>query len=179
MKKRNIVLILMSLSMILCHSVSIAQVSLDNDLTKEIRKQVKQLKKEGWKIVDGEKTMEEQLSVCLQYSLDSCCIVESSTQVSSSYRMGYTIAHAKALGALASKLESKIRTENELTTTNQNVGLEVESSIQFQNQLQSHSDEMMNEAFPVLVLTRELPNGACEVQVHMAVNINKKVKAKR
>ena len=139
-------------------------------MSKEIKGQLKQLKKEGWTVVDGEKAMEEQLADCLRYRLDTCCMVESSTQTSSSYRLGYIAARAKALGTLASRLESQIQSETELALMNRNTDTGASESItQFRNNLQSRSEDALSDAFPVLVLTRELPNGTYEVQVHLAI----------
>ena len=141
-------------------------------VTKEAKKQAKAFKKEGWAVADGEKEIELQLADLQRYANDTLYIVESATQRSKTYHLGYTSARAKALRGIASRLSTLIASETNVAQTNlQTGGGEVESQMALKSRIKSISQETLSDAFPVLVLSRQLPDGTCEVQVHLAIAI--------
>ena len=144
-------------------------------VTKEAKKQAKTFKKEGWKVNDGEKALEEQIADLQQYMNNSLYIVESATQKSKAYHLALKSANEKAKGAIARRLNTLIASETSLVQTNQQTsGDEVESQQAFSNRIKSISRETLSDAFPVLVMSRQLPDGTCEVQVHLAIAIPEK-----
>lgn len=141
-------------------------------VTKEAKKQAKSLKKEGWTVNDGEKDLEQQLADLQSYTSDSLYIVESATQKSKTYHLGYTSAHAKALRGIAGRLNTLIATETSVVQTNLQSGEGgIESQQALSNRIKSVSQETLSDAFPVMVISRQLPDGTCEVQVHLAIAI--------
>ena len=146
-------------------------------VTKEAKKQAKVFKKEGWTVNNGEKDMEQQFDDLQQYTNDTLYIVESATQKAKSYHLGYTSAHAKALRGIASRLSTLVASETNVIQTNvQGENGEAESQQAMKSRIKSISQETLSDAFPVLVLSRELPDGTCEVQVHLAIAIPEKQK---
>ena len=139
-------------------------------VTKEVKKQAKTMKKEGWTVAEGGKSIELQLADLQQYMRDEDFIVESGSQVSKNYHLGYTSALAKAQRAIVSRLNTLIRSDINIIQKNvQSSDEEAESQTALNAQVRSLSAETLTNAFPVLVLSRELPDGTCEVQVHLAI----------
>lgn len=144
-------------------------------VTKEVKKQAKTFKKEGWTVNDGEKTLEEQIADLQQYMSDTLYIVESATQKSKAYHLALKSATEKAKGALVRHLSTLITQETTLVQTDQQTGSDgVESQQAFNNRIKSISRETLSDAIPVLVISRQLPDGTCEVQVHLAIAIPEK-----
>lgn len=141
-------------------------------VTKEAKKQAKTFKKEGWTVNEGDKTLEEQVADFLRYANDTLYIVESATQKSKAYHLALKSANEKAKGAIARRLNTLIASETTLVQTNQQTADDsVESQQALSNRIKSISRETLSGAFPVLVMTRQLPDGTCEVQVHLAIAI--------
>ena len=144
-------------------------------VTKEVKKQAKAFKKEGWTVADGEKSMEMQLADLQRYMSDDGYIVESASQKSKTYHLGLTSARAKALRGIAGRLSTLIASDAEVVQTNvQSEDGEAESQVALNARIKSVSQETLSDAFPVLVLSRQLPDGTCEVQVHLAIAIPEK-----
>ncbi len=144
-------------------------------VTKEVKKQAKTFKKEGWTVNDGEKTLEEQIADLQQYMSDTLYIVESATQKAKAYHLALKSASEKAKGALVRHLSTLITQETTLVQTDQQTGSDgVESQQAFNNRIKSISRETLSNAIPVLVISRQLPDGTCEVQVHLAIAIPEK-----
>jgi len=142
-------------------------------VTKEVKKQAKSMKKEGWKVNDGDKSIEIQLADLQRYMSDDDYIVESASQISKSYHLGYTSARAKALRALSLRLSTLIASDTEIAQTNvQKEDGEAESQVALNARIKSMTQETLSNAFPVLVLSRQLPDGTCEVQVHLAIEVD-------
>lgn len=162
--KRWIVLLTVSLLM----SATWAQIP----VTKEAKKQAKSFKKEGWTVADGEKSMEQQVADFLYYTSNSDYIVESATQKTKAYHLGFRSANEKAKGAIARRLNTIIASATTVSQTNLEGGDgQVESQVALDSRIKSISQETLSGAFPVLVLSRQLPDGTCEVQVHLAIAI--------
>ena len=143
---------------------------LTKEQMKEVKKQAKQLKKEGWTVAEGEKSLDEQLADCQRYNNDPHYIVASASQVSASYRLGYTAVRAKALRAIAARIQTMISSETDLVRTNQQQDDgSIDSQSAFKTKIKSVSQEVLSEAFPVLVISRQLPDGTCEIQAHLAI----------
>ena len=156
-------------SMTLFVSVSWAQAT----VTKEVKKQAKSMKKEGWKVNENDKSIELQLADLQRYMSDDDYIVESASQKAKTYHQGYTSAHAKALRALSLRLSTLIASDTEVAQTNvQKEDGEAESQVALNARIKSVSQETLSNAFPVLVLSREWPDGTCEVQVHLAIEVD-------
>lgn len=162
--KRWIVLLAVSLLM----SATWAQIP----VTKEAKKQAKSFKMEGWTVADGEKSMEQQVADFLYYTSNSDYVVESATQKSKAYHLGFRSANEKAKGAIARRLNTIIASSTTVSQTNLEGGDgQVESQVALDSRIKSISQETLSGAFPVLVLSRQLPDGTCEVQVHLAIAI--------
>jgi hypothetical protein len=141
-------------------------------VTKEAKKQAKTLKKEGWTVNDGEKDLEQQVADFLYYTSNSDYIVESATQKTKAYHLGFRSANEKAKGAIARRLNTIIASATTVSQTNLEGGDgQVESQVALDSRIKSISQETLSGAFPVLVLSRQLPDGTCEVQVHLAIAI--------
>ena len=141
-------------------------------MTKEAKKQAKSFKKEGWTVADGEKSMEQQVADFLYYTNNSDYVVESATQKSKAYHLGFRSANEKAKGAIARRLNTIIASSTTVSQTNLEGGDgQVESQVALDSRIKSISQETLSGAFPVLVLSRQLPDGTCEVQVHLAIAI--------
>ena len=144
-------------------------------VTKEVKKQAKTFKKEGWTVNVGEKAMEQQLTDLQQYMNDPNYVVESATQKSKAYHMALKSANEKAKGAIVRRLNTLIASETSLVQTNQQTSEGgVESQQALSTRIKSISKETLSDAFPVLVMSRQLPDGTCEVQVHLAIAIPEK-----
>jgi hypothetical protein len=165
-KRISILMVLMALSLLM--TVAWAQTT----VTKEAKKQAKAFMKEGWTVADGEKEMELQLADLQRYTNDTLYIVESATQKSKTYHLGYTTARAKALRGIASRLSTLIASDTEVSQVNlQSADGEAESKVALNARIKSISQETLSDAFPVMVLSRQLPDGTCEVQVHLAIAV--------
>ena len=141
-------------------------------VTKDAKKQAKTFKKEGWTVNVGEKSMEQQFADLQHYMNDPNYVVESATQKSKAYHLALRGANEKAKGAIVRRLNTLIASETSLVQTNQQTGDDaVESQQAFSNRIKSISQETLSDAFPVLVMSRQLPDGTCEVQVHLAIAI--------
>ena len=142
----------------------------DTNPSKEAKKQAKTMKKEGWQVADGEKSLEMQLTECQLCMTDSNYIVESATFRAANYHLGYNTAHAKALRAIASRLNTFITSDTEMIQFNQQQADGTpQSGIGINRQTKSISEETLSNAFPVLVISRKMPDGTYEVQVHLAI----------
>ena len=144
-------------------------------VTKEVKKQAKSMKKEGWSVADSDKSIELQLADLQRYMSDEGYVVESASQISKSYHLGYSSARAKALRGISLRLNTLIASDTEVAQTNvQSEDGEAESQVALNARVKSISQETLSNVFPVLVLSRQLPDGTCEVQVHLAIAIPEK-----
>ncbi|MBP5713518.1 MAG: hypothetical protein J6X07_02310 [Prevotella sp.] len=146
-------------------------------VTKEAKKQAKAFKKEGWTVNKGDKTLEEQVADFLYYTNHTGYIVESATQKSKTYHSGLTSASARANGAIVRRMNTLIASVTTVSQTNLQGGDgETESKVALEGRIKSLSLETLKSVFPVLVMSRELPDGTCEVQVHQAIAIPEELK---
>jgi len=146
----------------------------DTNPSKEAKKQAKTMKKEGWQVADGEKSLEVQLTECQLCMTDSNYVVESATFRATNYHLGYNTAHAKALRAIAGRLNTLISSDTEMIRANQQqTDGTLQSDIEINRRTKSVSEETLSNAFPVLVISRQLPDGTYEVQVHLAIALKK------
>jgi len=168
MKIRYMKSLLVVCAMMLSVSVSWAQ----SAVSKDVKKQAKTMKKEGWTVNESDKSIELQLAELQRYMNDEGYVVESASQVAKSFHLGYTSARAKALRAISLRLSTLIASDTEVAQTNvQKEDGEAESQVALNARIKSVSQETLSNAFPVLVLSRQLPDGTCEVQVHLAIAI--------
>ena len=144
-------------------------------VTKEVKKQAKTMKKEGWTVAEGDKSMEQQLADLKYYTNEGGYVVESGSQLGKNFSLGQTGARAKALRAISLRLSTLIASDTEVAQTNvQSEDGEAESQVALNARVKSVSQETLSDAFPVFVVYRKILDNMYEVQVHLAIAIPEK-----
>lgn len=147
--------------------------------TKKAKKQAKKLKKEGWMVPAGEKSIEEQLMQCLLYrkeliktengEITNRFIMGFGAQSAKNYNTSYAVACANAQTELAGMLNTEIVAVIEMGLENvQYSSVDAATMNRFSAKSQHVVDVTLKNSKPVLVIYRRLQNNDFEVQVQLA-----------
>lgn len=154
-------------------------------VAKDIKKTVKQMEKEGWKVNMGALSLEKQLekSQQMQYEFDMNTgmpkyIMGEGKVISSNYSAGKNQAMAQAKTELAGNIQTEVAALIEDKTGNNEIGqgeaVAFSESVQAAKQMIAQS---IGRTIPVVECYRELKNGNVEVQVRVFYNIEMSLQA--
>lgn len=153
-------------------------------LSKDSKKMIKRLKKEGWLVIAGEKSMEQQIlqsQLCdVEQMVDkdgsstNRYVCHTSVQTAGTFNTAYAAARTNALVELASMLKTDLVAAVESQLSNeQGSDMSATTKSKFSQQARSVVDATIKSAIPVLVIYRKLPNNFFEVQVRLAYDMKK------
>lgn len=154
-------------------------------VAKDIKKAVKQMEKDGWKVNMGALSLEKQLekSQQMQYEFDMNTgmpkyIMGEGKVISSNYSAGKNQAMAQAKTELAGNIATEVAALIEDKTGNNEIGqgeaVSFSESVQAAKQMIAQS---IGRTIPVVECYRELKNGNVEVQVRVFYNIEMSLQA--
>lgn len=154
-------------------------------VAKDIKKAVKQMEKEGWKVNMGALSLEKQMekSQQMQWELDMNSglpkyIMGEGKVISSNYSAGKNQAMAQAKTELAGNIQTEVAALIEDKTGNNEIGqgeaVAFSESVQAAKQMIAQS---IGRTIPVVECYRELKNGNVEVQVRVFYNIEMSLQA--
>ena len=154
-------------------------------VAKDIKKAVKQMEKDGWKVNMGALSLEKQLekSQQMQYEFDMNTgmpkyIMGEGKVISSNYSAGKNQAMAQAKTELAGNIQTEVAAIIEDKTGNNEIGqgeaVSFSESVQAAKQMIAQS---IGRTIPVVECYRELKNGNVEVQVRVFYNIEMSLQA--
>lgn len=154
-------------------------------VAKDIKKAVKQMEKDGWKVNMGALSLEKQLekSQQMQYEFDMNTgmpkyIMGEGKVISSNYSAGKNQAMAQAKTELAGNIQTEVAALIEDKTGNNEIGqgeaVSFSESVQAAKQMIAQS---IGRTIPVVECYRELKNGNVEVQVRVFYNIEMSLQA--
>lgn len=143
------------------------------------KKQAKELKKQGWLVPAGEKSIEQQIMASQIYgemltkdANDNTIkryILQTAMQTAGTYNAGYAAARTSAQVELASMLKTQIAAAMQQKLDNgQGSSINANTIDKFHQRAQSIVDETLTNAIPVTIIYRELNNGNYQVQVRLA-----------
>ena len=147
--------------------------------TKNAKKQAKELKKEGWTVPAGEKSIEQQITESQLYGAELMTdengnttkrfILETAVQTAGTYNAGYAAARANAQAELAAMLKTQIVSAMQGKLDNsQNSSVSAVTIDKFNQRSRVIVDETLSNSLPVLAVYRRLQNNNFEVQVRIA-----------
>lgn len=147
--------------------------------TKNAKKQAKELKKEGWTVPAGEKSIEQQITESQLYGAELMTdengnttkrfILETAVQTAGTYNAGYAAARANAQAELAAMLKTQIVSAMQGKLDNsQNSSVSAVTIDKFNQRSRAIVDETLSNSLPVLAVYRRLQNNNFEVQVRIA-----------
>ena len=147
--------------------------------TKDAKKQAKELKKEGWTVPAGEKSIEQQITQSQFYSAELMTdenggatkrfIMQTAVQTAGSYNAGYAAARANAQTELAAMLKTEIVAAMQTKLDNaQSSDINAVTVDKFNERARSIVDATLTNSIPTLVVYRRIQNHNFEVQVRIA-----------
>lgn len=153
--------------------------TLNAKLTKSAKKQAKELKKEGWVVLAGEPTIEQQITRSQLYGEEYISdeannatkrfIMQTTMQTGGTYNAAYAAARANAQVELASLLKTQIAAAMQSKLDNaQASGISATTVDKFNQRSRAIVDETLTNAINILAIYRRLPNNNFEVQVRLA-----------
>lgn len=147
--------------------------------TKSAKKQAKELKKNGWTVPAGSRSIEEQITESQLYGAELTkdengatmrrYILQTAIQTSGSFNAGYAAARSAAMVELASLMKTRIVAAMQHKLDNdQSQSLTATTIDKFNQRSKAIVDEVLTRSIPVLVVYREKPAHQFEVQVRLA-----------
>ncbi|MBO5880792.1 MAG: hypothetical protein J6Q57_04020 [Paraprevotella sp.] len=151
---------------------------LNSKPTKDAKKQAKQLKKQGWLVPAGEKSIEKQLTESQllgeELMVDEAgsptkrYILHTSNQVSGTYNAGYAAARNAATVELAANIKTQVAAAMQAKLdNNQTSAINAVTVDKFNERAKSIVDQSLTNMRTVVALYRVLPNNNYEVQVRL------------
>lgn len=146
----------------------------DKKIAKTVKKQVKQWKKEGWKTMPGQLTLEQQMQRSVtyqeQYEDDNALMPKYVWGDASSEAQVYDAGKAQALELaqlnLAGNIESRVAQIIENNVGNDQTSSEqVTSLVKTLKRAKRHVQANLGQTIPVIEVYRELKNGNVQVRV--------------
>ena len=155
-----------------------------SQLSKDSKKMIKRLKKEGWMVPAGEKSMEQQIlqsQLCdVEQIIDkdgssiNRYVCHTSVQTAGTFNTAYAAARTVALVELASMLKTDLVAAVESQLSNeQGSDMSATTKSKFSQQARSVVDATIKSAIPILVIYRKLSNNFFEVHVRLAYAMKK------
>lgn len=156
---------------------------LNQEPTKDAKKQAKKLEKEKWVVPAGERPIAQQLTATQlygeEYMLDESgnatkrFIIRSGMSTSGTYNSGYTIARNQAANEIAASLKTQIAAAvQSKMDNNQTSAVDATTAERFNQRAKSVVDACLTNVQQTMVIYRRLPNGNFEVQVSIAFDKN-------
>ena len=146
--------------------------------TKDAKKQAKQLKKQGWLVPAGEKSIEKQLTESQllgeELMVDEAgsptkrYILHTSNQVAGTYNAGYAAARNAATIELAANIKTQVAAAMQAKLdNNQTSAINAVTVDKFNERAKSIVDQSLTNMRTVVALYRVLPNNNYEIQVRL------------
>ena len=147
--------------------------------TKAAKKQAKDLKKEGWTVPAGEKSIEQQVTMSQLYGEELMVteegyntkrfIMGTGRQTSGSYNVGYAAARANAMAEVASMIKTQLVSSITMKQDNsQTTSIAAVTVDKFNQKIDAIVDQTLTNAIPMVSIYHQLPNGNFDVQVRLA-----------
>lgn len=147
--------------------------------TKDAKVDGKRLKKDGWVVPAGEKSIEKQLTESQllgeelmadeEGNITKRFILHTATQVSGTYNTGYAAARTAANVELASVLRTQVAAAIQQKADNQQTSaINAVTVDKFNERAKAIVDATLTNSRPVVAIYRVLPNNNFEVQVRLA-----------
>ncbi len=147
--------------------------------TKEAKRQAKELKKEGWTVPAGERTIEQQLTTSQLYGEELMAdengaptkrfIQQTAIQTAGSFNAGYAAARSSAQVELAALLQTEIVSAMQSKLDNaQSSAISATTVDKFNQRTKAIVDQSLTNSIPCVKIYRRLTNGNFEVQVRLA-----------
>jgi hypothetical protein len=149
--------------------------------TKEAKKQAKQLKKEGWTVMAGDRSIEQQINESHLYSAELMAdengaqtkrfIIQSGMSTSGTFNAGKAVARAAAQAELASMLKTEIVAAMQQKLDNEQYsGIDAQTIDKFNQRAKFIVDQTLTNTPVFMTIYRRLPNNNFEVQVRLAID---------
>lgn len=147
--------------------------------TKDAKKQAKELKKEGWTVPAGEKSIEQQITQSQLYgeelttdengAITKRYLQHTGQTTSGTYNSGVAAARAAAQTELAAMLKTEIVAAFQQKMDNAQTSAITATTIdKFNERARAVVDQALTNSIPVLTVYRVLPNNNYQVQVRIA-----------
>lgn len=147
--------------------------------TKDAKKQAKELKRDGWTVPAGEKSLEQQITESQMYASEQMLdenayrtkryVQQNGMSTAGSYNAGYAAARANAQNEIAAMLKTQIASAMQSKLDNaQSSGINAVSVDKFNQRSKAIVDECLTNSIPVVAMYRRLANNNFEVQVRLA-----------
>lgn len=162
---------------------SVLRKILDAKPTKEAKKEAKRLKKEGWQVPVGERSIEQQITTSLLLGTEMALdengnmihrfIQHTALATAGTYNAAYAAARSNALNEIASMIETELVSVVETKLDNAQATSESATTIdKLHQRLRSIVNQSLTNSIPVVTIYRVLPNKNYEVQVRLAFDRN-------
>lgn len=147
--------------------------------TKDAKNQAKQLKKEGWTVPAGERSIEQQITESqllgaelmtnVNGTVTHRFIQHTGVSTAGTYNAAYASARSNAQVEIATMLETEIAAamQGKLDNAEQNA-VTATTVEKFNQRIKEIVHESLTNAIPVLAVYRVLPNNNYEVQARIA-----------
>ncbi len=147
--------------------------------SKSAKKEAKALRKEGWQVLAGEISMEQQITRSQLYGQEPMAdeegnstlryITELGMSTSGSYNAAYAAARANAMTELASMMKTQLMAVWQAKQDNaQSSSISATTNDKFNQRVAGIVDQSITNAIPVLTIYRTLQNGNFQVLVRLA-----------
>lgn len=156
----------------------VLQQSLNAKPTKEAKRQAKELRREGWIVNAGCRSIENQIMDSHRLSAELMVdeynntthrfIQHTAMSTAETYNAAFSAARANAQGEIAAMLETEIAAALQVALDNsEQNSLNAVSVDKFNQRLRGIVNQSMNNSYTVVQLYRRLPNNNFEVQVRI------------
>lgn len=158
---------------------SIMRKALDTKPTKDAKKQAKELKKQGWLVPAGERSIEQQITESQLLSAELMAdengaptrrfIQHTGVSTAGTYNAAYAAGRSNAQVEIANMLEAEIAAAMQGKLDNAQLNSENAVTVEkFNQRIKAIVHESLTNSIPVLAIYRVLPNKNFEVQVRIA-----------
>ena len=158
---------------------SIMRKALDTKPTKDAKKQAKELKKQGWLVPAGERSIEQQITESQLLSAELMVdengaptrrfIQHTGVSTAGTYNAAYAAGRSNAQVEIANMLEAEIAAAMQGKLDNAQLNSENAVTVEkFNQRIKAIVHESLTNSIPVLAIYRVLPNKNFEVQVRIA-----------
>ena len=151
----------------------------EDDISKDLKREAKELSRQGWKPVPGTPPLVEQLrqvsSLPVQTAKDSTLhyMTATASAAAESIDKAKAIAMEYARQELASQIESQVDAITKIKTSNQQSDNgEIQSAAKKMTETKVSALQRIGRVKPLMQLYRILPDDNVEVQVRIAYNLN-------
>lgn len=158
---------------------NILRKSLNAKPTKDAKKQAKELKKQGWVVPAGERSIEQQITESQFLSAELMSdengaptkrfIQHTGVSTAGTYNAAYAASRSNAQVEIANMLETEIAAAMQGKLDNsQQSAINATTVEKFNQRIKAIVHESLSNSLPILAIYRVLPNNNFEVQVRIA-----------